>query len=76
MHANENLFSHFVLPLSVEAFNDLHLVTDIMHSLPIQHNSIDQRSFVWGSISYAPAKFYRFMFACLPSDPSIKAIWK
>jgi hypothetical protein len=76
IHASTDLFSHFVLPLSVEAFQELQLVSEKILAKPIIPNSIDQRSFVWGSVSYAPAKYYRFLFALLPSDATIKAIWK
>jgi hypothetical protein len=43
---------------------------------PITSDTLDQRTFVWGSSGYAPAKFYKFMFALLPSDSTIYTIWK
>jgi hypothetical protein len=76
MHGSENLFTHFVLPLSIEAYSELQEITDILQAIPFQQNSLDQRSFVWGGMNYAPSKFYKFLFAGLPSDPLAKAIWK
>jgi hypothetical protein len=76
MHGSDNLFSHFVLPLSIEAYSELQAITDILQVTPIQQNSLDQGSFVWGGMNYAPSKFYKFLFAALPSDPLAKAIWK
>jgi hypothetical protein len=76
MHGTNNIYSHFMLPLSVEAFQELQVVSTLLLENPVDASISDQRIFTWGSASYAPAKFYKFCFAVLPSDATCKAIWK
>jgi hypothetical protein len=57
MYGTENIFSHFMLPISVEAYQELQDVSAILVNNPIDADSKDQRIFPWGSGSYAPSKF-------------------
>jgi hypothetical protein len=76
MYGSQNIFSHFMLPISVEAYQELQDVSAILVNNPIDADSKDQRILPWGNGSYAPSKFYKFCFAILPSDNTCKAIWK
>jgi hypothetical protein len=72
----EDIFSHFILPLSNEAFHELQLVFELLLQNPIEANSTDHRIFSWGNSAYAPSKFSNFMFAQIPGDDTLSAIWK
>jgi hypothetical protein len=61
--------------LSIEAFQELQQVTQLLVDTPITEGATDQRSFVWGE-KYTPASFYKFMFGQLPKDIALNAIWK
>jgi hypothetical protein len=74
-HTTEDIFSFFALPLSVEAFQELQMVSQLLLEKPINESIHDQRTFVWGT-SYAPSKFYNFLFAQLPTEAAFTAIWK
>lgn len=71
-----DLFSHFALPLSVEAYQELQLVSQLLLDTPANVEANDQRSFIWGSSKYSPSKFYNFLFEQLPTDAAFKALWK
>jgi hypothetical protein len=71
----DTLGSIFALPLSVEAFQEWQEVSMLIENTPLQEQLIDTRSFVWGS-AYTPSKFYNFLFARLPTDEVLNAIWK
>jgi hypothetical protein len=65
-----------MIRLSVEAFQELQVVSTTLLNNPIEANTTDQRIFSWGSGTYAPTKFYKFCFAIMCSDDTCKAIWK
>jgi hypothetical protein len=72
----QHLSSCFMLPLSVEAYGEFQEVSHLIADLPMDLNAQDQRVFVWGSSKYTASRFYNFLFAQLPSDPALNAIWK
>jgi hypothetical protein len=72
----QNLISCFVLPLSVEAYDKFQQVSQLIADHLTDSSAQDQRVFVWGSSKYAASKFYNLMFAQLPKDPALNAIWK
>jgi hypothetical protein len=69
------LGSVFALPMSVEAFQEWQEVARLIGNTPIHAHLPDIRSFVWGN-TYTPSKFYNFLFARLPKDKVLNAIWK
>jgi hypothetical protein len=71
-----DLGSCFALPLSLEAHIELGQVQQLLAEVDISENSVDTRSFVWGTDQYTSAKFYHFLFAAVPTDMAIRAIWK
>jgi hypothetical protein len=71
----DTLGSIFSLPLSVEAFQEWQEVSMLIEATPIQDQLTDKRTFVWGN-AYTPSKFYNFLFARLPRDEVLNAIWK
>jgi hypothetical protein len=75
IYNSDDLFSQFILPLSVEAFQDLQLVSQQTAENPMEISAIDRRIFVWGT-NYVPARFYKFLFAQLSVDGAFAAIWK
>jgi hypothetical protein len=72
---SEDLGSCFALPLSVEAFQEYQQISSVIAETHLESGTIDRRSFVWGS-NYTPSKFYKFMFAHLPRDAALNAIWR
>jgi hypothetical protein len=75
MTQTERLDSIFVLPLSVEAFQEWQEITHLVSTVSLSEHRSDQRTFVWGS-KYTPSKFYNFLFAQLVRDVALNAIWK
>jgi hypothetical protein len=71
----ENLHEGFFLPLSVEAFQEWQEATQIMNGIQLSEHQTDIRTFVWGP-KYTPSKYYKFLFARLPHDTALNAIWK
>jgi hypothetical protein len=71
----DTLGSVFALPLSVEAFQEWQEVSMLIEATPIHDHMSDIRSFAWGN-TYTPSKFYNFLFARLPRDEVLNAIWK
>jgi hypothetical protein len=71
----ESLEAGFALPLSVEAFQEWQEVTQLLTSTTFSAHQHDQRSFCWGN-KYTPSHFYNFLFANLPCDAALNAIWK
>jgi Fe-S cluster biosynthesis and repair protein YggX len=70
-----NLNEGFHLPLSVEAFQEWQEMTQLISEVHLSEQQFDQRTFVWGA-KYTPSKFYKFLFARLPQDAALNAIWK
>jgi hypothetical protein len=70
-----NLQEGFFLPLSVEAYQEWQEVTQIIDEVHLSNQQFDERSFAWGA-KYSPSKFYKFLFARLPQDAALNAIWK
>jgi hypothetical protein len=68
--------SCFALPLSVEAYSEFQEVSHLITDHPIDATAPDRRVFVWGNSTYAASKYYNFLFAQLPQDPALNAIWK
>lgn len=64
----------FALPLSEQAFQEWGQVSQILSAVSLTEGAIDKRSFVWGN-SYAPSKYYNFLFSQLPQDKAFNAIW-
>jgi hypothetical protein len=58
----------------VEAYQEFQEVTTLVKATPISNEQVDTRSFVWGE-NYKPAKFYNFLFAQVPQDIALNAIW-
>jgi hypothetical protein len=69
------LNDRFFLPLSVEAFQEWQDINRIISDLHLSEQQIDTRVFVWGT-NYTPSKYYKFLFALLPKDIALNAIWK
>jgi hypothetical protein len=57
-----DLGSCFGLPLSREAHIELGQVQQLLAEVDISENSLDTRSFTWGTAQYTSAKFYHFLF--------------
>jgi hypothetical protein len=57
-----DLFSLFSLPLSVEVYDELQQVTQLLVYTTLENSAIDQTTFVWESMQYTLSKFYRFLF--------------
>jgi hypothetical protein len=71
----DTLGSVFALPLSVEAFQEWQEVSLLIEATPTYDHLIDIKSFTLGT-KYTPSKFYNFLFARLPRDEVLNAIWK
>jgi hypothetical protein len=71
----ENFSSCFVLPLSVEAYEEMQQVSELLAHTHVDQARIDQRKFVWGE-KFTPSKFYKFLFECIPQDRALNAIWE
>jgi hypothetical protein len=55
-------FNLFALPLSVQAFDELNEVQDLLQHTITNESSNDIRIFSWGSSQYTSAKYYNFIF--------------
>jgi hypothetical protein len=75
MRLTTDLFESFVLPISVEANDELLQVQQIIQNISGDQTQNDTRTFVWGN-SYTSAKYYNFIFSSLPIDEAINLIWK
>jgi hypothetical protein len=67
-------FNLFALPLSVQAFDELNEVQDLLQHTITNESSNDTRIFSWGSPQYTSTKYYKFIFEALPKDTTMKAI--
>jgi hypothetical protein len=76
IHASTDFSSHFSLRLSNEAYQEFQHVSQLLIEVPLSNNTIDQKKFAWGGSNYASAKFYHFLFAQLPTNTALKALWK
>ena len=63
-------FSSPFTPLSAQAREEFQLLQHICEENINGTSDFDSRSFVWGN-SYTPAKFYKFMFQCIPKDAAL-----
>jgi hypothetical protein len=72
--SNDDISSCFSLPLSVEAFQELQEVSQIVQATTIDDAVVDQRVFVWGD-KYTPSSYYNFLFGQVPVDEALSAIW-
>jgi hypothetical protein len=61
---------------SFEAYEEFQQVTELISDHPVDIAAQDQWVFVWGSSSYRASKYYNFLFAQLPKDLALNAIWK
>jgi hypothetical protein len=71
-----DLRNFFALPLSVEAHEEYIQIQQLLQGVGINASSMDSRSFAWGTEAYTPSKYYNFLFALVPPDNALRAIWK
>jgi len=72
----EDLDSLFFVPLSEQAFSQLHtLQTDVV-SVPYNFEDLDRWTFTWGSYVYSSQKFYALAFRNLQVPCSFTWLWK
>jgi hypothetical protein len=72
--SEENFSSCFALPLSVEAYEEMQQVSELLAHTHVDQARTDHRKFVWGD-KYTPSKFYNFLFEGIPQDRTLNAIW-
>jgi hypothetical protein len=66
----------FYLPFSASAHEEWVAIANTLNNIQISSDTTDSRTFCWGSTGYTSAKYYKFIFDCLPDDASLEAIWK
>jgi hypothetical protein len=71
----EDINECFAVPISVEAFQEWQQISQCVLATPLTATIVDRRMFVWGE-KYTASKFYRFLFAQLPKNVALNAIWK
>jgi hypothetical protein len=71
---NNNPEDLFDLPISAQAHDELINITETINNIQITPDAIDSRCFCWGTSTYTSAKYYKFIFNCLPADNSLKSI--
>ena len=71
-----DIYSLFVLPLSVQAHDELIHIQEISQQVTLLLHEHDIRIFQWGNANYTASKLYNFMSGAFPIDPAIQEIWK
>jgi hypothetical protein len=71
---SEDISSCFALPLSVEAFQELQEINQLVEATHIDTTATDQRVFVWGE-KYTSSRYYKFLFERVPRDKALNSIW-
>jgi hypothetical protein len=66
----------FALPISVQAHDELTQIQEMINEMHMDLDLNDERLFAWGGNVYKPSKFYKFVFALVPQDRTLKFIWK
>lgn len=74
--ADPNPASHFFLPMSIEAREELDSLNQLVSVLHLEPMAIDSWILSWGDIQFKPRKFYRFVFRNINAPTYITAIWK
>ena len=67
---------HFSLPLSVEAYEEREQALSLLANVDPTSDAQDTHIFTWGNNKYTSAQYYKFVFAQLPQDDALQAIWK
>ena len=72
----EDVDTLFFLPLSEQAYNQLHTLQTDLASVPYNINDFDRWIFMWGSHIYSSQKFYALGFRNLQAPRSFTWLWK
>jgi hypothetical protein len=66
----------FALPLSTQAFEEYSNIQTIIQEVRLDASCSDSRIFCWGSSQYTSSKYYKFIFAAIPTDKILSSLWK
>jgi hypothetical protein len=72
----EDLDSLFMLPLSQEAFDELHMLEEVLQVQSFDEENKDVWSYQWGSTTYSSKKLYNLAFQNMPAHPIFTWLWK
>ena len=72
----EDLDSLVFLPLSEQAYSQLHTLQTDLVSVPYNFEDLDRWTFMWGSHVYSSQKFYALAFRNLQVPRSFTWLWK
>lgn len=74
---NNAIEDNFHLPMTPEAFNELHELNNIITELnQNQDRQRDEWHYIWGSRAYSTSKFYMIPFLAIQPPQPIRWIWK
>jgi hypothetical protein len=71
----EDLDTLFMLPLSVEALDELEALQLQLHQMEYDQDNVDKWAPMWGS-KYTSRKFYTHVFSSVEAHPAFKVIWQ
>jgi hypothetical protein len=72
----EGLDDLFTLPLSQEAFNELHELREELQNHSFDEQASDIWTYQWGNGTYSSRKFYKLVFQNIPAHPIFSWLWK
>lgn len=75
-HANIDPASHFDLPLSMEAREELDDLTQTITTISLDHMETDEWILCWWDLEFKPRKYYKFLFRNVSAPTYITKIWK
>jgi hypothetical protein len=72
----EDLDSLLYLPISIEAFDELHQLQTMLTDIQYHPNDYDSWVLVWGNQNYSSRRYYHIVFENLQVHQIFKALWK
>jgi hypothetical protein len=77
IRTNDPLISNFRIPMTRQTYNEfLELQEELLLMQPIQPESKDCWSFIWGQQHYSSRRFYQYHFASIVPLRTVTWIWK
>jgi len=71
-----DLASVFNLPLSHQAYDELHELQNLLSTVTFDPNSKDSWSFIWGNDKYSAKKLYNLAFSSVQAPRTFSWLWK
>jgi hypothetical protein len=74
-HGTATFHDLFSLPLSVEAYNQLHEL-QLEFSTIVLNEMNDNWTYIWGSVQFSSSKAYKTLTGHSPAEPIFRWLWK